>query len=70
MNISSLQHNMELLTLVAYRLEELCDDVTFVGGCVTGLLITDKAAPDVRFTMDKVESTEYYQPKLQEIVKI
>lgn len=52
MNISSLQHNMELLTLVAYRLEELCDDVTFVGGCVTGLLITDKAAPDVRFTVD------------------
>ena len=25
------------------------NEVTFVGGCVTGLLITDKAAPDVRF---------------------
>jgi len=52
MNKSSSQHNMELLTLVVYRLEELCDDVTFVGGCITGLLITDKAAPDVRFTVD------------------
>lgn len=38
--------------MVAHRLEELCDEVTFVGGCVTGLLITDKAAPDVRFTVD------------------
>lgn len=48
----SLQHNMELLTLIAYRLDELCDEVTFVGGCITGLLITDVAAPDVRFTVD------------------
>jgi hypothetical protein len=52
MNKISSQHNMELLTLVAHRLEELCDDVTFVGGCITGLLITDKAVPDVRFTAD------------------
>jgi hypothetical protein len=52
MTNNSLQHNMELLTLIAHRLEELCDEVTFVGGCITGLLITDKAAPDVRFTID------------------
>ena len=52
MNKSSAQHNIELLKLVAHRLEELCDEVTFVGGCVTGLLITDKAASDVRFTVD------------------
>jgi len=52
MNRSSAQHNMELLTLVAHRLEELCNEVTFVGGCVAGLLITDKAAPDVRYTVD------------------
>jgi len=52
MNKSSAQHNIERLKLVAHRLEELCDEVTFVGGCVTGLLITDKAAPDVRFTVD------------------
>lgn len=52
MNKSSAQHNLESLTLIAHRLEELCDEVTFVGGCITGLLITDKAAPDVRFTVD------------------
>ncbi|MFA5960549.1 MAG: hypothetical protein WC785_08525 [Tatlockia sp.] len=52
MNRSSAQHNIESLTLIAHRLEELCNDVTFVGGCITGLLITDKAAPDVRFTVD------------------
>ncbi len=52
MNRSSAQHNFESLALVAHRLEELCNEVTFVGGCITGLLITDKAAPDVRFTVD------------------
>jgi hypothetical protein len=52
MNRSSAQHNMELLTLIAHRLEELCNEVTFVEGCVTGLLIKDKAAPDVRYTVD------------------
>jgi hypothetical protein len=52
MNRISAQRNLESLTLIAYRLEELCNEVTFVGGCITGLLITDKAAPDVRFTVD------------------
>ena len=52
MNRSSAQRNLESLTLIAYRLEELCNEVTFVGGCIIGLLITDKAAPDVRFTVD------------------
>ena|ERR1700734_1662960 len=52
MTKNSLQHSMELLTLIAHRLEELCEEVTFIGGCITGLLITDKAAPDVRFTID------------------
>lgn len=52
MNRSSAQRNLESLTLIAHRLEELCSEVTFVGGCITGLLITDKAAPDVRFTVD------------------
>ena len=52
MKTSSAQHNLESLTLIAYRLGELCDEVTFVGGCITGLLITDKAAPDVRYTVD------------------
>jgi hypothetical protein len=52
MKRNSAQHNLESLSIVAQRLEELCDEVTFVGGCITGLLITDKAAPDVRYTMD------------------
>lgn len=52
MNRSSAQRNLESLILIANRLDELCDEVTFVGGCITGLLITDKAAPDVRFTVD------------------
>lgn len=46
------QQNLESLILIANRLDELCNEVTFVGGCITGLLITDKAAPDVRFTTD------------------
>jgi len=52
MNRNSAQHNLNSLILVANRLGELCNEVTFVGGCITGLLITDKAAPDVRFTVD------------------
>ena len=52
MNTSSAQHNLESLTLIAHRLDELCSEVTFVGGCITGLLITDPAAPDVRVTVD------------------
>ncbi|MBX3709431.1 MAG: hypothetical protein KIT56_03680 [Gammaproteobacteria bacterium] len=52
MNRSSAQRNLNSLILIANRLGELCNDVTFVGGCITGLLITDKAAPDVRFTTD------------------
>nr|WP_302473961.1 hypothetical protein [Legionella sp. PL877] len=52
--------------IIAHRLGNLCDEVTFVGGCVTGLLITDKAAPDVRFTVDVdciinvITRTDYY----------
>lgn len=52
MRKSSSRHNLELLAHVANRLEELCDEVVFVGGTVTGFLVTDKAAPDVRFTVD------------------
>lgn len=52
MNRSSAQRNLNSLILIANRLGELCNEVTFVGGCITGLLITDKAAPDVRFTID------------------
>jgi hypothetical protein len=49
---SSAEHNIESLILVAHRLGDLCDEVIFVGGSVIGLLITDTAGPDVRFTVD------------------
>jgi predicted nucleotidyltransferase len=52
MDKSRAQHNLNSLILIANRLDELCDEVTFVGGSITGLLITDHAAPDVRFTVD------------------
>lgn len=60
------QQNLESLLLVANTLDELCNEITFVGGCITGLLITDKAAPDVRFTFDvdciinAITTHEYY----------
>lgn len=35
MNRSSAQRNIESLILIAHRLEELCNDVTFVWGDVS-----------------------------------
>jgi predicted nucleotidyltransferase len=44
--------NLELLARVAAALGELREQVTFVGGCATALLITDPAADPVRATQD------------------
>jgi len=44
--------NLELLKLAATLLGPLLDELVFVGGCATGLLITDKGAGDVRPTFD------------------
>jgi hypothetical protein len=44
--------NLEMLQLAAEGLGSLVDEVVFVGGCATGLLITDPAAPPTRETMD------------------
>src|SRR5258707_2360561 len=44
--------NLELLTDAAKLLEPLLGELVFVGGCATTLLITDKAAADVRPTFD------------------
>jgi predicted nucleotidyltransferase len=44
--------NIELLAQVATALGDLRERVTFVGGCATGLLITDPAAAPVRATQD------------------
>jgi len=44
--------NLGLLTDAAKLLEPLIGELVFVGGCATALLITDKAAADVRPTLD------------------
>ncbi len=44
--------NIESLKHVATRLGPLVAEVVFVGGCTTGLFITDKAAAEVRATFD------------------
>jgi len=44
--------NIGRLTAAARLLNPLLDELVFVGGCATGLLITDPAAPSVRPTFD------------------
>lgn len=44
--------NVDNLVTTARLLGELADEVVFVGGAATGLLLTDPAAPDVRPTID------------------
>lgn len=44
--------NLEILILAVAQLGELADEMVFLGGCATGLLITDKAAPPIRVTRD------------------
>ena len=44
--------NLEILSLAVKQLGELADEMVFVGGCATGLLITDSAAPPLRVTRD------------------
>lgn len=44
--------NFQLLVDAAQLLKPVLGELVFVGGCTTGLLITDKAAADVRPTYD------------------
>jgi len=44
--------NLDLLRLVAVEIEEIAEEVVFVGGVTVGLLITDEGAADVRPTVD------------------
>ncbi len=59
--------NIEILTVAVDRLGPVADELVFLGGCATGLLITDPAAPSVRITTDVDVITEvttvrdYYQ---------
>lgn len=44
--------NLLLLESMVSALGPLCDRFVFVGGCITGLLITEPASPPVRATRD------------------
>src|SRR5713226_4268301 len=44
--------NRQKLVDAARLLEPLLGELVFVGGCTTGLLITDEAAADIRITYD------------------
>ncbi|GJM05872.1 MAG: hypothetical protein DHS20C09_18680 [marine bacterium B5-7] len=54
--------NLDILMLAVNKLGEINDEIVFLGGCTTGLLITDQASPPVRETKDVdviVEVTSY-----------
>jgi predicted nucleotidyltransferase len=59
--------NLEVLTLAVVQLGDLADEMVFLGGCATGLLITDPAAPPIRVTRDVdaivqvVSRADYYR---------
>jgi hypothetical protein len=59
--------NIEILELAVQQLGDLVERVVFLGGCATGLLLTDPAAPPLRITQDVdvivvvATRTRYYQ---------
>ena len=44
--------NLELLKVAAKLLRPVLNELVFVGGCATGLLVSDEAAAEVRPTFD------------------
>ena len=61
--------NLDQVMTAATRLEPLLDQIVFVGGCVTGLLVTDPGAAPVRATLDVdviVEAASYAEFTLLE----
>lgn len=44
--------NLELLEAAVHRLGPLLEELVFLGGCATGLLLSDPAAPPLRATKD------------------
>jgi len=59
--------NIKSLEFMAVKLGDLCHKVVFLGGRTTALFITNKAAPDVRSTLDVdcivdvISLNEYHQ---------
>ncbi len=64
---ASYNPNLEILETAVKLLGPLADDVVFLGGCTTGLLVTDSAAPlfrvtlDVDFIVEVASLVEYYR---------
>jgi predicted nucleotidyltransferase len=50
--------NLQILELTVERLGDLANEMVFLGGCATGLLMTDPAAPPIRVTQDVDVITE------------
>jgi predicted nucleotidyltransferase len=50
--------NLQILEMAVDQLGPLADDMVFLGGCATGLLLTDVAAPPIRVTQDVDVITE------------
>ncbi len=50
--------NLAILETAVERLDSLVDELVFLGGCATGLLLTDPAAPPIRVTQDVDVITE------------
>lgn len=50
--------NLEILEAAVAQLGSLADQMVFLGGCATGLLLTDVAAPPIRATQDVDVITE------------
>ncbi len=44
--------NLDILEMAVVALGSLANELVFLGGCATGLLITDPAAPPIRVTRD------------------
>ena len=44
--------NLEILEVAVRHLDDLVEQLVFLGGCAAGLLLTDPGAPPVRFTHD------------------
>lgn len=55
---STQNSNLAILDLAVERLGDLADAMVFLGGCATGLLLTDVAAPPIRVTRDVDAITE------------
>lgn len=59
--------SVERMKLVAHRLGRLVDDVVFLGGSITGLLVSDNAAPlarptkDVDLILEVLSRKDYYE---------